>query len=344
MTMNAPPVKYTKTTDGYSIAYMTSGNGPIVVYMPQLFQHSQRLWAGGGFARTLRSLAQRFRLAQYDSRGQGMSQRGLSVPHSFTEYELDLDAVIAAIGARRVALFAGGVFGHVAIRYAVAHPDCVSALILQATGLESNLDTLLTKEMLELGRTNWELFLVLNARAVFQRSDTEAMVSYFKACSNQTDLMKLIDAVSESSVRTIAPLVTVPTLVWTREVNQFRPGDATMGQELAQLIEGSRIVTRGDDRNQRHGDTTEIALLVESFLDEIGYTSPAATEVPPAGLSAREVEVLRLVAAGKSNPQIADELVISINTVQRHVSNILAKTGLANRAEAASYATRHGLN
>jgi two-component system, NarL family, response regulator LiaR len=54
--------------------------------------------------------------------------------------------------------------------------------------------------------------------------------------------------------------------------------------------------------------------------------------------------VLRLVAAGKSNPQIADELTISINTVQRHVSNILAKTGMANRTEAASYAARNGLD
>jgi len=53
--------------------------------------------------------------------------------------------------------------------------------------------------------------------------------------------------------------------------------------------------------------------------------------------------VLRLIAAGKSNPQIADELVISLNTVQRHVSNIFAKTGLANRAEAVAYALRHDL-
>jgi len=53
--------------------------------------------------------------------------------------------------------------------------------------------------------------------------------------------------------------------------------------------------------------------------------------------------VLRLVAAGKSNPQIAGELVISLNTVQRHVSNILGKTGLANRTEAAIYARDKGL-
>jgi DNA-binding NarL/FixJ family response regulator len=61
------------------------------------------------------------------------------------------------------------------------------------------------------------------------------------------------------------------------------------------------------------------------------------------GLSPREVEVLRLVAEGKSNAQIADELVISVNTVQRHVGNILSKTGLANRTQAASYAHRAGI-
>jgi DNA-binding CsgD family transcriptional regulator len=63
----------------------------------------------------------------------------------------------------------------------------------------------------------------------------------------------------------------------------------------------------------------------------------------PDGLSEREVEVIRLVAAGRSNQQIADELVISLNTVARHVSNIFGKTGVANRAEAASYAHRRGL-
>jgi DNA-binding NarL/FixJ family response regulator len=63
----------------------------------------------------------------------------------------------------------------------------------------------------------------------------------------------------------------------------------------------------------------------------------------PDGISEREAEVLRLVAEGKSNIQIADELVISVNTVQRHVGNILAKTGLANRTQAASYAHRAGI-
>jgi DNA-binding CsgD family transcriptional regulator len=63
----------------------------------------------------------------------------------------------------------------------------------------------------------------------------------------------------------------------------------------------------------------------------------------PAGLTQREVEVLRLVAQGRTNLEIAGELVISPNTVARHVSNIFGKTGVANRAEAATYALRQGL-
>jgi DNA-binding NarL/FixJ family response regulator len=76
-----------------------------------------------------------------------------------------------------------------------------------------------------------------------------------------------------------------------------------------------------------------------------GRVESLPTKMPayPDGLTQREVEVLRLIAAGRSNPDIAAELVISLNTVARHVSNIFSKTGAANRAEAATYAYRHGL-
>lgn len=58
----------------------------------------------------------------------------------------------------------------------------------------------------------------------------------------------------------------------------------------------------------------------------------------PDGLTTREVEVLRLVAAGRTNPQIARELVLSEKTVARHLSNIFGKIGVASRTEAAAYA------
>ncbi len=63
----------------------------------------------------------------------------------------------------------------------------------------------------------------------------------------------------------------------------------------------------------------------------------------PLGLTEREAEVIRLVAAGRSNQQIADELFITRKTASVHVSNILGKLGVANRVEAAAVAQRLGL-
>lgn len=63
----------------------------------------------------------------------------------------------------------------------------------------------------------------------------------------------------------------------------------------------------------------------------------------PAGLSEREVEVLRLLGSGKSNANIAAELVLSVRTVERHISNIYGKTNSHGRAEATAFAFTHGL-
>jgi len=69
------------------------------------------------------------------------------------------------------------------------------------------------------------------------------------------------------------------------------------------------------------------------------------TELPPTQepLTIRELEILKLVAQGFSNQEIAEELVISERTVRTHVSNILSKLHLANRTQAALYALREGL-
>jgi ATP/maltotriose-dependent transcriptional regulator MalT len=63
----------------------------------------------------------------------------------------------------------------------------------------------------------------------------------------------------------------------------------------------------------------------------------------PSGLTEREVEVLRLVASGSSNAEIANKLVLSVRTVERHISNIYSKTKTHGRAEATAFAFTHGL-
>ncbi len=72
-------------------------------------------------------------------------------------------------------------------------------------------------------------------------------------------------------------------------------------------------------------------------------TQPAATASYPGGLTQREIEVLRLLAQGRSNSQISEELVVAEGTTRRHVANIYEKIGVANRTEATRYALREGL-
>lgn len=98
----------------------------------------------------------------------------------------------------------------------------------------------------------------------------------------------------------------------------------------------------GAIRNVYHGRSSlhpDIALKV---IQELNRPQP---DLPPTEepLTLREVEVLKLVARGMTNQEIADKLVVSERTVRTHISNILGKLHLANRTQAALYALRQGL-
>jgi len=102
---------------------------------------------------------------------------------------------------------------------------------------------------------------------------------------------------------------------------------------------------RHDQREVVRGDGARVGEALAGAHREAALVAESVSTVEPdvGGLSGREIEVIALVAKGRSNREIAAELVISEHTVARHVQNIFAKLGVNSRAAAGSFAYEHGL-
>jgi DNA-binding CsgD family transcriptional regulator len=129
-----------------------------------------------------------------------------------------------------------------------------------------------------------------------------------------------------------------------------RPALARSRHAYAELLRARR--GRGDGARAREQLLAASALYEalamprwQGRVQQLLREPPAAGTAPayPAGLSEREVEVLRLIATGRSNQEIADTLVLSVRTVERHITNIYAKIDARGKADATTFALRHGL-
>jgi DNA-binding CsgD family transcriptional regulator len=159
---------------------------------------------------------------------------------------------------------------------------------------------------------------------------------------NPDDWLKRVRAIAEVDLSEPSARLAMPTLV----LHQRDLWRLEASARLAAAIPNARIVHI--DGPPPFGDALPALEAVDIFVAGLRAGNSASTHSQPFtphtdGLSLRELEVLRLLAAGKSNPEIAKELFITRNTVQNHVSSILIKTNLTNRAQAAVYARDHGL-
>jgi pimeloyl-ACP methyl ester carboxylesterase/DNA-binding CsgD family transcriptional regulator len=334
-----PPVQYVTTADGINVAYTVSGGGPPLVFVPNLMNHVLLSWQKPNLGSWLRALAGRFRLVCYDSRGMGMSTRGLSEDHSVADYETDLEAVLGQLQLERVVLCAQGSGSQIAIRYVIGHPEQVAALVLIGP---ATVQSLRAGELIyrTLPEQDWEMFLNTTAKASNpSRTDIPKLVEMMKLSVTQEDWLRHRRGRRDDHEAVLSQVRT-PTLVLHPRDFVGLPVEESM--KVAQLSKGRLEIIDGDDN---HGDARQGLTAIERFLADLPQ---AVTDTPnPIGttprLSARELDVLRLVAAGRTNQQIADDLVISLNTVRRHMTNIFAKTGTVNRVGAASFAHQHSL-
>jgi DNA-binding CsgD family transcriptional regulator len=161
-----------------------------------------------------------------------------------------------------------------------------------------------------------------------------------------------IQAASAADVTAQLPGVAAPVLVLHRRGMTQIPVEVS--QALAQDLPRGRLVMLEGAQPVLFMDDTEmvVSLLVSFFCDGIVPAGPAeqpgpavAAGHPPraSSLSRRELEVLRLLATGESNAQIARRLGLSTHTIERHVANLYRKIGARGRADAVARALRSGL-
>lgn len=111
---------------------------------------------------------------------------------------------------------------------------------------------------------------------------------------------------------------------------------------LLKNVSAAELVSRV--RGVRYGEAAISPRLASRILDEFSrLPEPAADDLPAIALTPRETEIVRLLARGASNREIAQQFVISENTVKNHVQNVLAKLHLHSRRDIDRYARSHGL-
>ncbi len=119
-------------------------------------------------------------------------------------------------------------------------------------------------------------------------------------------------------------------------------GSAERERALA-LLSSARAVFEQLGMGEWARRAQERAREVEQKVEALGRANRPPTHPYPDHLTAREVEVLRLLADGRTSKEIADALTVSLSTVERHLSNIYHKIGARSRVDATTYALRHDL-
>jgi pimeloyl-ACP methyl ester carboxylesterase len=340
--MGTSGVRYTMTRDGKRIAYSVAGAGPQIIWLPNIFSNVQayeesRPW--------LSSWRERYRIAMFDGRGQGMSSRGLATDFTLEEWETDLGAVQDALGAERVILIGACHSGHVAVRYAAKHPERVAALVLVSCCVrlsEWGPDALWERLPFE----NWDTFLAMMLPRRYPQDQVHVAIARMASMLTREEYAAFDRVAIESTVEQELPCVAAPCLV-------IHPRNFTMlrfdqSAELASLIPEARFLQIGGMPDGVFGEPSEMREAIDAFLGDVlgqpnSATRPAGLEAAPEKLTPREIEVLRLIASGRSNREIADELVLSVRTVERHITNLYGKISARGKADATAFALRSGV-
>jgi pimeloyl-ACP methyl ester carboxylesterase/DNA-binding CsgD family transcriptional regulator len=350
-----PETNYAKNGE-VSIAYQVLDQpGPDLVFVPGFLSSVDTLWSFPASTRFFRRLAAFSRLILYDKRGQGASDAPPGEPTIEQDME-DLIAVLDTVGSERTTLVGYSEGGPVSALFAATYPERTAGLIGLETFAAGEDPVKIRQEAVAAVQDavdHWgegrSLDIFGPSAASEQRRRQFGAVE--RAVGSPARVRARMKTALEANVSAVLPSVRVPTLVVHRADEQVIPTEAS--RHLAELIRDARYVeVPGIDHIPWIGDSEAILDAIEEFMagvlgaatDLAPVEGPAERDLPDSHeLTKRELEVLRLVAAGKTNHDIAAELVISRHTVRRHLQNIFAKLGVSSRSAATAFAFRHDL-
>lgn len=353
-----PRISYARSADGVSLAFTVVGDGPALVYVPMVpFSNLRAEWQNPLLRGVFGRLAQRLTLIHYDGRGTGHSQRDVT-DLSLEAMVSDLEAVVDQAGPAEVSLLGQYNGCPHAIAYAARHPGQVKRMVLfggSARGWNV-MSARQTQALLSLIEQDWDLFADTAAHHWMGWSSGEAgraTAEAIRGAATPQIARATMQAASAADVTEQLSMVAAPTLVLHRRGMTQIPADVSRSLAMG-LPRGRLVMLEGTQPALFLEDASRVVSLLVDFIGQ-GIEPPPETlgpgmgeaagnpAPPPSGLSRRELDVLRLLAAGDSNTQIARRLGLSIHTIERHVANVYRKIGARGRADATAYAVRNGL-
>lgn len=338
-------IRFCSAPDGARLAYAVHGSGPPIVRVATWLTHLEHDWDSPVWRHWLEELGKRHTVIRYDERGCGLSDRSPD-DVSLEAWVADLETVVAAAELDRFALLGVSQAAAIAVVYAARHPDRVSHLVLyggyaRGRKVRSPEEHAQERALIAAIRAGWDdptpTFRRLFSMLFLPDGSPEQMAWYddlLRHSASAEMAARLYEARGSLDVVALAPHVHAETLVVHARSDRVVPAEE--GRLLASLIPGAELSLLESSNHILLANEPAWPAFLFHLDDFLGTRPVILTD--SVELSPRELEVLELVAMGLTNEAIAARLVLSIRTVERHLSNVYAKLGLSGKAGRAAAA------